>query len=88
MRKVIFDFSNIHSMSDFYLQFVDSFLLPDWFGNNLDALWDVLTVQINFPVEIVFLHFDRYSLDFRSLFTLLKDAEEDLDGQLTFLTSP
>lgn len=84
MRKVIFDFSDIRSMSDFYLQFVDTFLLPDWFGNNLDALWDMLTVQIKLPVEIVFLHFDQGSLDFRSLFTLFRDAEKDLDGLLTF----
>lgn len=84
MKKVIFDFSNIGSMSDFYLQFVDIFLLPDWFGNNLDALWDMLTVQINLPIEIVFLHFDKQSLDFRSLFSLFKDAEQDLDGLLTF----
>lgn len=84
MKKVIFDFSNIGSMSDFYLQFVDIFLLPDWFGNNLDALWEMLTVQINLPVEIVFLHFDKQSLDFSSLFSLFKDAEEDLDGLLTF----
>lgn len=87
MRRVIFDFANIHTMQDFYLQFADTFLLPDWFGNNLDALWDALTVGIRLPVKIVFTHFDSESLDFASLPRLFEEAQEELDGLLTFKNS-
>ncbi|AKJ43281.1 barstar family protein [Pragia fontium] len=87
MRSVTFDFSNIHSMPDFYLQFADIFLLPDWFGNNLDALWDALTVGIRLPVQIEFTHFDPQSLDFASLYKLFREAQRELDGLLTFDSS-
>ncbi|GKX56483.1 ribonuclease inhibitor [Leminorella grimontii] len=84
MRSVVFDFAKIGSMPDFYLQFVDTFLLPDWFGNNLDALWDALTVGINLPVQIVFTHFDRQALDFLPLYRLFEQAQQELDGLLLF----
>ncbi|WP_140920195.1 barstar family protein [Limnobaculum xujianqingii] len=84
MRSVVFDFADIRSMPDFYLQFADIFLLPDWFGNNLDALWDALTVGIRLPVQIVFTHFDRQSMDFVSLYNLFEEAEQELDGLLSF----
>ncbi|SQI43289.1 Barstar (barnase inhibitor) [Leminorella richardii] len=84
MRSVVFDFNKIQSMPDFYLQFIDSFLLPDWFGNNLDALWDALTVGIRLPVQIVFTHFDPKAMDFLPLYRLFEQAQQELDGQLLF----
>lgn len=33
--------------------------LPDWFGKNTDALWDMLTGFIETPCEIKFIDFDK-----------------------------
>ena len=33
--------------------------LPDWFGKNADALWDMLTGYIETPCEIIFIGFNK-----------------------------
>ena len=46
-KQVSFDFRQINSLNDFYDQFAQQFSLPDWFGYNLDALWDMVSGTIN-----------------------------------------
>ena len=43
MKQIIFDFSTLADRDAFYHQFAQQFQLDEAFGNNLDALWDVLT---------------------------------------------
>lgn len=53
MKQIIFDFSTLADRDAFYYQFAQQFQLDEAFGNNLDALWDVLTGEIELPVNIV-----------------------------------
>lgn len=53
MKQIIFDFSTLADRDAFYHQFAQQFQLDEAFGNNLDALWDVLTGEIELPVNIV-----------------------------------
>lgn len=82
MQKIIFDFDMLPDMEAFYLSFAKQFDLPDYFGNNLDALWDVLTGEIELPVQIVFKHFPQHSSVFQPLITLMKEAQIELDDTL------
>lgn len=85
MIKVTFDFSTIESLDDFYAQFVDTFELPDYFGNNLDALWDVVTSgEIPLPITIEFIDLPMTD-EFEDLINLFEQAEEEMDGDLTFI---
>lgn len=85
MHKIIFDFSIIPDMTTFYRLFVKEFSLDDGFGHNLDALWDVITGEIELPVAIEFIHFDdRCKRRFASLILLFEDVEEELEGELHF----
>ncbi len=43
----------IRSLEEFYDVISRKLSLPKHFGRNLDALWDVLTADIEGPVEIV-----------------------------------
>lgn len=47
---------NIFSMDQVYDQLADRFKLPAHFGRNLDALWDVLSTDLEGPFEIVWTH--------------------------------
>jgi len=38
--------------------------LPDWFGKNPPALWDMLTGHIETPCEITLVGFDRKETDY------------------------
>lgn len=85
MNKVTFDFSVIESMDDFYSQFVDTFELPDYFGNNFDALWDVITSgDMPFPITIEFIDLPMTD-EFDDLINLFVQAEEEMDGEFTFI---
>lgn len=78
MKQVIFDFKRLVDRDAFYHDFALQFQLDDKFGNNLDALWDVLMGGIALPVSIVFKHFPHHSRDFQPLVQLMQEAENEL----------
>lgn len=83
--NVTFDFSTIESMDDFYYQFVEQFELPEHFGNNLDAVWDVITSgEIPLPVTIEFIELPMTD-EYDDLVGLFEQAEDEMDGDLTFI---
>lgn len=83
--KVTFDFSTIESMDDFYYQFVETFELPEYFGNNLDAVWDVITSgEIPLPITIEFIDLPMTD-EYDDLVALFQQAEDEMDGDLTFV---
>ncbi len=65
MKEVILDGRLMTSKNRLYAYLSETFNLPDHFGNNLDALWDIL----NEETEPTILHI-----------TYLKDFLEEMDG--------
>ena len=51
--EIIIDGTTINSEEDLHDFFAKSFSLPDWYGRNLDALWDVLTGMVDMPLTII-----------------------------------
>ncbi|GGP27476.1 barstar family protein [Silvimonas amylolytica] len=45
--------SHIQSLDDVYDQFAAQLALPDYFGRNLDALYDVLSAEVQGPLKII-----------------------------------
>jgi RNAse (barnase) inhibitor barstar len=45
---------------DLYLNLAEGLELPDWFGHNLDALWDVLTDRDR-PTLLIMVDWTRYA---------------------------
>lgn len=89
MNKVSFDFSQIPDVPTFYRQFAQKFALPESFGENLDALWDVVTGDIALPVEIEFVNLTAHKKRrFGALVLLFEEAEEELEGDLRFNIPP
>ncbi len=84
MNKIILDFSNIKCFADFYNQLGQQLSLPNYFGNNLDALWDILTSgYLQMPIEIIFTHF-TYQPVYEPLVALFNEAQQQLKGALIF----
>ena len=71
----------ISSIDDFYEQLETKLSIPNHFGRNLDALWDVLTTDIKGPFEIVWKDAEAskksMKRDFERVLQLLKDLEDD-----------
>ena len=71
----------IRSLEDLYDQLAIGLSLPKHFGRNLDALWDVLSTDVEGPFKIVWEHSgDSKKLmgkDFGRIITLLKDLQKE-----------
>ena len=88
-RKVRLKGKAIQSLDEFYSEIARKLRLPDHFGRNLDALWDVLTTDVKGPVELVWEDTENSKTplgkDFEKVTALLKDVEKEReDFKITF----
>ncbi|WP_292008164.1 barstar family protein [Chryseobacterium sp.] len=81
MKTVYIDFVDIGDYEDFYTQLREKVSLPEHFGDNLDALYDVITGGIELPFHLEFVNMSVDQLEiFEDLLTTLEDAEEEAEG--------
>lgn len=82
MEKTIYiDFVDLGDYEDFYAQLKTKLTLPDYFGDNLDALYDVISGDLEMPLHIEFVNMTVDQLEtFEDLLTTLEDAEEEVEG--------
>ena len=59
MVKYEFNRSEFEWAEEFYDIIQQKMNLPEWFGKNADALWDMLTGYIETPCEITLIGFDE-----------------------------
>lgn len=52
MKNIIIDFSECKYPMDLHNEIKEKLELPEWYGSNLDALWDMLTGFIETPITI------------------------------------
>ena len=52
MKSIKIDFSECKYPMDLHKKISEGLELPEWYGNNLDALWDMLTGFIETPISI------------------------------------
>ena len=80
MKELIIDGKFMQSKEAMYVHLTRVFSLPSYFGNNLDALWDVLN-ENNEPTQITFLNVDltrKYLGSYgESFISLLKKLEQE-----------
>ncbi|HBT28622.1 MAG TPA: ribonuclease inhibitor [Erwinia persicina] len=88
MQMVTFDLQHIDSAGEFYRQFARKFDLC-YFGDNLDALWDMLTAGIPLPVRITLRHLDAHPQQTALLRILqvMQEAEEETGGAFSVRVS-
>ena len=59
MVKYEFNRNEFEWAEEFYDLIQKKMSLPDWFGKNADALWDMLTGYIETPCEITLVGFNK-----------------------------
>lgn len=73
----------IRSLDNLYDRLENRLSLPPHFGRNLDALWDVLSTDVQGPFEIVWTHSDdsrkTMGKDFQRVIKLLKELKKERD---------
>jgi ribonuclease inhibitor len=73
----------IRSLNDLYDQLDQKLSFPDYFGRNLDALWEVLSSDVEGPFEIIWNHAadskKAMGVDFERGLKVLQDLEKERD---------
>lgn len=87
MKKVVFERKQFASEKEFYSLIKRKLLLPNWFGNNIDALWDMLTGFIETPITIEFVGFDKKENEYNEnaisqILKCFKDAEKENSNEI------
>ena len=78
--EVYIDFLEIGDYEDFYAQLKEKLTLPEHFGDNLDALFDVITGELEMPLDLEFVKMSVEQLEiFEDLLTTLEDAEDEVE---------
>lgn len=80
MKTIYIDFTDIGDYEDFYTQLKEKLPLPEHFGENLDALADVITGELEMPLHLEFVNMSIDQLElFEDLLTTLEDAEDEME---------
>lgn len=88
MQLVSFDLQDVRDEQAFYRQFAEKFALHG-FGNNLDALWDVLTGEVPLPLRIMLRHLHGHPAEagLQRIITVMREAESETAGAFSVRAS-
>jgi ribonuclease inhibitor len=80
MNTIYIDFADLGDYEDFYTQLKEKLELPAHFGDNLDALSDVISGELKLPLHLEFVNMSVDQLEiFEDLLTTLEDVEDDVE---------
>lgn len=81
MKTICIDFVEIGDDEDFYAELKEKLALPDYFGNNLDALADSISGDVKLPLHLEFVNMSVEQLEtFEDLLSTLEDLENEVEG--------
>ena len=87
IRKIELDFSECSTWGEVYREIKKKLELPDWCGENLDALWDAVTGMMYTPAQITVskkVKNNSLAADVQQIISVLYEAEEKY-GQITVI---
>ena len=62
-NTVYIDFAELGDYDDFYVQLKEKLKLPEFFGDNLDALYDSITGFVALPLHLEFVNMSVEQLE-------------------------
>ena len=79
-KRCLLSGKTVRSLDGFYDEISRQLSFPVHFGRNLDALWDILSADIEGPIEVVWENADssRHDMgqDYHRLLGVLKEVEK------------
>ena len=86
MDEIVLDFAGIQSVQGLHAYLKEVFCLPDYYGHNMDALWDCLHHSFPGPTAIIVKRLDSLPAGMertaRTLARLFRDLERE-DSRVT-----
>ena len=81
MNYIILDFSGIKSLWQLHEYFKDVFELPDYYGRNMDALWDCLRCSFEEDTTIVLKNLRSMPKDMHPIIPTIQELFQDLENE-------
>ena len=81
MKYIALDFKGIKSIYDLHTYLKKTFLLPDFYGYNMDALWDCLHCSFAEPTTITLNHLSALPKEINEAVEIMKELFQDLEKQ-------
>ena len=88
LRRFALDFSECRCLSEIYTQIKRVLELPQWCGENLDALWDAVTGMMYTPAEVtIFPKVKRKELqdDAKEIIAVFQEAQQEYNEILVIV---
>lgn len=87
MNKIILDASKFTSKEEFHTIVKEKFDFPDYYGNNLDGLWDLLTERRNLDIDLINIEkLDLLGNYGKSIFKLFDELNEIKGNDISFFS--
>ncbi|MBP3684386.1 MAG: barstar family protein [Oscillospiraceae bacterium] len=80
LRRFSLDFSECRYLGEIYAQIKSVLELPQWCGENLDALWDAVTGMMYTPAEVTIMPQTRtkeLQEDVKEIITVFQEARDE-----------
>ncbi len=77
MKYYTIDLAGVTDLSEFYQKIIKGLEFPDWCGENLDAIWDMLTGYMETPVHITVIGGKAITDILEEKFQILKDTFDE-----------
>jgi len=71
------DFTGVTDLSDFYQRIIKGLKFPDWCGESLDAIWDMLTGYMEAPAHITVINGNSLTSIMANKYQILKETFDD-----------
>ena len=79
MKEIILDIAGINSLWTLHEYFKKVFKLPDYYGHNMDALWDCLHCPFEFPTTIVLKNIEEIPAEMKEAVDTMLSVFRDLE---------
>ena len=81
MREVVFDSSHVERLDQLHSELARIFDFPDYYGANLDALYDCLSADVALPLRIIWKNYNitrlKLGKDAEKLLKVMKDFAKE-----------
>ena len=81
---IVLDGNKMTTKTELHHEISFAFNFPNYYGKNLDALWDCLTEYVSLPESVVwknFTHSQNYLGDYADkVFSVFEDVSQELNG--------
>ena len=85
VNKIVLDLQGFTSEWDLHEYLKKRFDFPEYYGHNVDALWDCLYLWFEQPTVIEVRNLDKLPANMKSVGKVLREVFEDLDREDPFL---